>query len=262
MVTPRLTALGALDRGLLRQGRRASGLIQRGRVLSVDTDYNPPLLSVSVHLRGGQSATIRNVLTLSAVYQPRAIVGPDLTAAQADAMVTPQVGNEVLLLCPTGRAADEAYSLGLATVAAALADHADAPVNGYVKAPVTFRYSIPPEGSDRLLTVTCTSAVLGAGRRVTPTVKIDGETFRARYEYPLLGSSGTRLVSFEGLYSRTIGAGRAVVLEVDFDGDGSVPLVSWDYAIAVTDTAPASGQVIPQALAGRYPVASLFGRLG
>ena len=163
MVTPRLTALGALDRGLLRQGRRASGLIQRGRVLSVDTDYNPPLLSVSVHLLGGQSATIRNVLTLSAVYQPRAIVGPDLTAAQADAMVTPQVGNEVLLLCPTGRAADEAYSMGLATVAAALADHADAPVNGYVKAPVTFRYSIPPEGSDRLLTVTGTSAVLGAG---------------------------------------------------------------------------------------------------
>ena len=53
-----------------------------------------------------------------------------------------------------------------------------------------------------------------------------------------------------------------MVLEVDFDGDGSVPLVSWDYAIAVTDTAPASGQVIPQALAGRYPVASLFGRLG
>ena len=54
MVFPKLRALEALDKGLLRQGRRHSGLIQRGRVLSVDTNYEPPLLSVSVHLRGGQ----------------------------------------------------------------------------------------------------------------------------------------------------------------------------------------------------------------
>ena len=63
MVMPRLRALEALDRGFSRQGRRQSGLIQRGRVLSVDMSYNPPLLSVSVHLRGGQSVVINNVLT-------------------------------------------------------------------------------------------------------------------------------------------------------------------------------------------------------
>ena len=71
MVFPRLNAIEALDRGLLRQGRRAGGLIQRGRVVSVNTEYNPPLLSVSAHLRGGQSVVIENVQSLQSVFDKR-----------------------------------------------------------------------------------------------------------------------------------------------------------------------------------------------
>ena len=237
-------------------------MIQRGRVLSVDTNYEPPLLSVALHVRGGQTVTISNVLTVSQVFNPLSIVGPDLTETQAGALARPRVGQEVLLLCPSGRAADECYAIGLTTTEAALADFLDAPVDGFLDAPLTLRFSVAPDPADRLLTITGAVLRLGYGERVTPTMEIDGEQFRARYTYPLLGSRDSREVVFAGRYSRTIQGNRAVVLEVQLDGDASIPLVSWEYEVAVSDTAPTTGQLIPQAVGGQYPVAALYGRLG
>ena len=264
MVSPRLHAIEALDRGLLRQGRRAGGLIQRGRVVSVDDGYNPPLLRVALHLRGGQSVTIPNVQTTQMVYDFDEVQHA-IDADKLAAMVRPVAGNEVLLLCPSGRAADEAYVVGLATTATALTDSLAASVDGYAtvgEAGLTVGFSIPAMPTQRLLTVDGVAAVLGAGARVSPTIEIGGEVFVSTYEYPLLGASGTRSVTFAGRYQRTVGAGRAVVLQATFGGDGTVPLLPWDYEVATTDTAPVGGELVPQSIGGRYPVAALYGRIG
>ena len=265
MVFPRLHAIEALDRGLLRETRRAGGLIQRGRVVSVDDTYDPPMLTVSVHLRGGQSVTLPHVLTVSSIFDPAAIQGPDLTVAQATDMARPKVGQELLLLCPSGRAADECYAVGLASTATVLTDSLAASVDGYAtvdESGLTVGFSIPAGPTDRLLTITGAAAVLGEGRRVSPTLTIDGETFRTRYSFPLLSATEAKTVSFEGRYSQTIPTNRAVVLQVTFSGDASIPLVSWDYQIGVTDTRPLAGPIVPQTLGGvAYPVVALYGRI-
>ena len=265
MVFPRLNAIEALDRGLLRQGRRAGGLIQRGRIVGVDTNFNPPLLSVSVHLRGGVSVVLPNIQTVNNIFQPAAVMGPNLTVAQAQAMARPQAGQEVLLLCPSGRAADEAYVVGLATTATALADNTSADVDGTAtvgEAGLRVSYAIPAAPSARLLTVDGVTAVLGAGARVSPTIEIGGEVFVSTYEYPLLGASGTRSVTFAGRYQRTIGAGRAVVVEAVFGGVGTIPLLPWEYEVATTSTGPSGGELVPQTIGGRYAAVAVYGRIG
>ena len=232
----------------------------------MDSTYDPPVLTVSVHLRGGQSVTLPHVLSVSSVFDPAAIQGPDLTVAQAQTMGRPKEGQEVLMICPTGRAADEAYVVGLASTATALTDSLAASVDGYatVDEPgLTVGFSIPAGPTDRLLTITGAAAVLGDGRRVSPTLTIDGETFSTRYTFPLLSATEAKTVSFEGRYSQTITANRAVVLQVTFSGDASIPLVPWDYRLGVTDTRPLAGPIVPQTLGGvAYPVAALYGRIG
>lgn len=52
MVQPRLRALEALDRGLVRQGRRAGGLIQRGRVTGALRRRDTASIRVSTHPAG------------------------------------------------------------------------------------------------------------------------------------------------------------------------------------------------------------------
>ena len=201
MVFPRLNAIEALDRGLLRQGRRAGGLIQRGRVVSVDDDYDPPLLTVAVHLRGGQNVVLPNIQTVNNIFQPTALQGPNLTVAQGQALSRPVAGNEVLLLCPSGRAADEAYCVGLATTARALTDGLAASVDGTAtvgEAGLRVHYAIPAAPDERLLTIDGVAAVLGAGARVSPTVSIGGEVFRSTFAFPLVGVSETRQVSIQG----------------------------------------------------------------
>ena len=265
MVSPRLKVLTNLDRGLSRQGRRQGGMIQRGRVVEVHASYNPPVLTVAVHLRGGLTALIPNVLSTSSVYSPAAIQGSGLTVAQVQQMARPKIGQEVLLLCPSGRAADEAYVVGLATTARVLADSMAASVDGYAtvgEAGLTVGFSIPAMPTQRLLTVDGVAAVLGPGARVTPTVSIGTEVFRSTYTYPLTGVSETRQVSLAGLYRRTIEAGRAVVLQATFGGDGTVPLLPWSYEVAVTDTTPSGGELIPQTIGGRYAAIALYGRIG
>ena len=265
MVFPRLHAIEALDRGLLGQQRRSGGLIQRGRIVGVDTNYNPPLLSVAVHLRGGNSATIPNVQVVSSVFDPAAIQGPDLTVEQAQDMARPKLSQEVLLLCPTGRAADECYAVGLATAATALVDNTSASVDGFRTVDdggLKVRFAIPPATIDRRLTVTGLAAKLGPGARVSPRVVIGGETFRSPYSFPLVGVSGERQVTFAGSYSRRVGANRAAVLQMTFSGDGSVPLLPWEYELATTDTAPTSGVLIPETIGNTYPAVAVFGRIG
>ena len=265
MVFPRLHAIEALDRGLLRETRRSGGLIQRGRVVGVDATYNPPLLSVAVHLRGGQNAVIPNVQVISSVFDPAAIQGPDLTVEQAATLARPKLSQEVLLLCPTGRAADEAYAVGLATAATALVDNTSADVDGYVTVDdggLSVRFAIPPATGDRRLTVTGLAARLGAGARVSPLVSIGGETFRSSYSFPLTGVSGERQVTFAGSYSRLVKANRAAVLQMTFSGDGSIPLLGWGYELATTDTAPTVGVLVPESIKSVYPAVAVYGRIG
>ena len=93
----------------------------------------------------------------------------------------------MLLLCPTGRAADEAYAVGLATAATALVDNTSADVGGFVTVDdggLKVRFAIPPATIDRRLTVTGLAAVLGPGARVTPRVVIGGSTFRSSLLIP------------------------------------------------------------------------------
>ena len=265
MVFPRLKALTNLDRGLLKQSRRQGGMIQRGRVVSVDATFSPPVLVVALHLRGGLTATIPNVLSTSSVYSPAAIQGPDLTVAQVQQMARPEVGQEVLLLCPSGRAADECYAVGLATTATALTDSASSSVDGFRtvnEAGLKVRWTIAADQAVRRLTVTGLAARLGAGARVSPSVSIDGETFRSPFTFPLVGVSGERSVTFAGSWSRLIEANTVGVVEAVFAGDGSIPLVGWEYELAVSDTTPPVGALEPETVGNAYPAVAVYGRLG
>ena len=102
MTTPRFELLRKIDRSLLRQRSRADGLVQRGRVISVDDSFRPAVVSVAVALRGGQTATVSNVRVLSTEYG----FDPDMD------FPNPVAGQDILLLCPTGRVSDGAYVLG------------------------------------------------------------------------------------------------------------------------------------------------------
>lgn len=106
MVSPRLSILGQLDRGLSRTQDRLSGLVQRGRVRAIDTTYFPALLEISLYLRGGQTATLNRVQ----------LVG-DFARVAPSELDTVLLGKDVLLLCPSGRPAEEAYVVGIVSVA-------------------------------------------------------------------------------------------------------------------------------------------------
>ena len=103
MVTPRFEFVQAFDRALVRQQARVGGLVQRGVVVDVNDLYSPALCTVQVELRNGQTARVPNVQVLSTSYDP------------ANPPAAPRAGQRVLLLCPTGRALDLCFVMGLAT---------------------------------------------------------------------------------------------------------------------------------------------------
>ena len=105
MVSPRLAALKDLDDALARTENRASGLVQRARVLSLDNEYYPALVRVLLYLRRGETAVLDHVRLLGSFAS--------LTRDQLEALL---IGQDVLLLCPSGRAADLAIMAGLLSV--------------------------------------------------------------------------------------------------------------------------------------------------
>ena len=208
--------------------------------------------------------TIPNVMTTQMVYS-FAGVQHAIDADKLAAMVRPVAGNEVLLLCPSGEPQTSAMPWDWRPRRGYSRDSTAADVDGFVEvdeAGLKLSYALPAAPDERLLTIDGVTAVLGPGARATPTVSIGGEVFRSSFGYPLVGVSEIRQASFKGLHRRTIGAGRAVVLQMTFSGDGTVPFLPWSYELGTTDTAPTGGELVPQTIGGRYPLVALYGRVG
>ena len=105
MVNPRLPILSHLAGSLGRTERTLSGLVQRGRVVNVHEDYYPALLDIDLYLRLGKTARINRVQLVGDFHTiPSSHIGAVL------------LHKDVLLLCPSGRPAEEAYVVGIVSV--------------------------------------------------------------------------------------------------------------------------------------------------
>ena len=47
-----------------------------------------------------------------------------------------------------------------------------------------------------------------------------------------------------------------------FGGDGTVPLLPWEYELAITDTAPTGADLVKETVGNAYPAVAVYGRIG
>ena len=268
MVTPRLSFIRQFDRALAGQRGRISGMVQRGVVVGVNTLYAPAICDVQVELRNGATARVPNALTLSSSYDP--MVPPSV----------PQVGQRVLLLCPTGRAADLCFILGLAASGMIILSNL-ANTNGGARrvalsAPFVTRVEIPAIGTARELRIDGFQVAVAGGANAVPAITVNGATtYRpgARLaDVPSGGPSqagvGLTLpkITFHGAYTLAIPAGQTGTLDLAFEGRERGVGPSWEWWAHVTasaDQTPApadAGAML--ASAPPYPLMALFGALG
>lgn len=264
MVTPRLGFISAFDRALTRQQARVGGLVQRGVVVAVNDLFSPAICTVQVDLRNGDTARVPNVQVLSTSYDP------------ASPPSTPQVGQRVLLLCPTGRAPELCFVLGLASSAqyffTNLANAASTRVRISTTRLLTANLTFTPPMNATVLVIRGVEVATGGGTNVEPTLVVGGSvTFRATRSFEALippsitlGSGwGLPKIVLGGTYRAGVQAGVPQTVNLSFHGQAVSALDDWEYQLYSTISAAQEPNPTDAGVAfagvGPYPLLTLFG---